>query len=274
MISAERGKPSESRPTNWVVCASSAPATPAIPALSVKTAVSRRSTGAPMAGIRLPPSRMPRRLKPNGELTTRRSTHEEHERHDQRVDVRRPAVETKGEQAEKLPHRHAGEAVDATGDERRLVRGLEQHQSDAERHHQPCEILPPDDEEADGESRQRRHGRGGDEARQRLAPAVHGKQAGRIGAETEEGRVAQRDDAGVAEDEVERNREQSGDQDLAAEHQMTGQRKVRGDRDQPERELDRPPAVVRERVRGVRPAHARRPYSPAGNRISTTTMIA
>ena len=72
--SAERGNPSESRPTNWVVWASSAPATPAMAAPTVKAARRRRSTLAPIAGMRLPPSRMPRSDMPNGEFTTRRSS--------------------------------------------------------------------------------------------------------------------------------------------------------------------------------------------------------
>ena len=40
---------------------------PATAAPIVKIVRSRRATGAPIAGIRRPPSRIPRRLKPNGE---------------------------------------------------------------------------------------------------------------------------------------------------------------------------------------------------------------
>ena len=65
--SAEREKPSVSMPTNCVVCAISAPAIPATAAPIVKIVRKRFATGAPMAGMRLPPSRMPRTLKPNGE---------------------------------------------------------------------------------------------------------------------------------------------------------------------------------------------------------------
>ena len=70
--SAERGKPSTSKPTNCVVCASNPPAMPATPAAMVNIRTWRLSTGAPMAGMRLLPSRKPRRLRPKGELTSRR----------------------------------------------------------------------------------------------------------------------------------------------------------------------------------------------------------
>ena len=69
-VSAERGKPSTSRPTNCVVCASSAPAMPAMAAPSVYAMTSVRGTEMPSAGIRRSPSRTPRSFRPNGERTS------------------------------------------------------------------------------------------------------------------------------------------------------------------------------------------------------------
>jgi hypothetical protein len=87
----------------------------------------------------------------------------------------------------------------------------------------------------------------------------------------------ERHDARVAEDQVEREREEAGDQDLAAEHAMLREDEERRDGDEPERDLDRAQAIVRqmgarvERGDGGR-AHAFRPYRPAGNRIISTTI--
>jgi hypothetical protein len=72
---------------------------------------------------------------------------------------------------------------------------------------------------------------------------VHGEQAGRVRAHAEECRVPERHDAGVAEDEVERDGEQPGDQYLAAQHAVAWEQEERRDRRQPERDLDRAPAV-------------------------------
>ena len=47
-----------------------------------------------------------------------------------------------------------------------------------------------------------------------------GEQAGGIRADAEVRRVSERDDAGVAEDQVERQREQRGDGDLARQLQI------------------------------------------------------
>jgi hypothetical protein len=70
---AERSKLSTSRPTNCVVCAVSAPATPASAADNVKMAVSLRRTGTPMAGMRRSFSRIPISDRPKGEATIRRA---------------------------------------------------------------------------------------------------------------------------------------------------------------------------------------------------------
>ena len=61
---------------------------------------------------------------------------------------------------------------------------------------------------------------GKQEPGQRLAPAGLADQSGRIGAEAEEHRVAERDDAGIAEDQVDRDGEERGDRDLAGQRQI------------------------------------------------------
>src|SRR3981189_2426344 len=101
------------------------------------------------------------------------------------------------------------------------------------------------DDEAGEITEQAGSGAGDQEPAQRLAPAPLREQAGSIGTEAEIGGVAERDDARIAEDEVERQREQRGDGDLARPHEIVGRENERGERREPERDLDRPPADPR-----------------------------
>ena len=159
------------------------------------------------------------------------------------VQVRHAADDVELEQPEHLPHRHAAQAVDAAGDERRLVGGFEQQQRDAERHHQPRKVLAAHDEKAGQPADQRRHRARDQQAAERFAPTKHGEQSRRVRADAEVRRMAERNDAGVTEDQVERHREQADDHDLAAKHEVTGKRKKRRDQDQPEHDLARAPAL-------------------------------
>ena len=94
--------------------------------------------------------------------------------------------------------------------------------------------------------------------------------------------MAERDDAGIAEDQVERQREQADDHDLADQHQVAGEQEVGGDRQQPERDLQRLPAVVRQAQRSAgwrgtarfAASCAPRRTGRAGTAISSTTISA
>ena len=104
------------------------------------------------------------------------------------------------------------------------------------RDHDQGEVPEAGDDEARGIA-----GEAGDrgpdqQADERLAPAVLGDDAGRVGAEPEEGGMAERDDARIAEDQVEREREQGGDGDLAREHEMVREQQERQQRGGPERD--------------------------------------
>ena len=97
-----------------------------------------------------------------------------------------------------------------------------------------------------------------------------------IGADAEERRVAQRDDARIAEHQVERQREQDHDQDLAAERQIVGEGEVGRDSDDPRQQFDRAQAVAsdqridRRRLRrdrtGRRGRHSSRPIIAANTK--------
>ena len=93
--------------------------------------------------------------------------------------------------------------------EKRLASSSQQ-QRDAERHHQPRQIDAADHQKARDEAEHRRGEPRHDQREHRLGDdAMHGQQARAIGADAEERGVAERDDAGIAEDQIEREREQA-----------------------------------------------------------------
>ena len=89
----------------------------------------------------------------------------------------------------------------------------------------------------------RRHARRQDQAGDRLVPdAVIGQHPDRVGAGAEERGVAERDDAGIAEREIEREREQDRDQQLGAEAEIAREDEVEGERQDPGDRLPQPEA--------------------------------
>src|SRR5438045_5264678 len=67
-----------------------------------------------------------------------------------------------------------------------------------------------------------------------LAPSVLRRETGRVGAEPEKRRVPERHDAGVTENEIEREGKQRRDGDLARERKVVGKQPVRQQRRDPE----------------------------------------
>ena len=137
------------------------------------------------------------------------------------------------------------QAIGAARQPARTVGGLEQQEAEAQRNHDQREMPEPRDDEAHQVTEQARGNAGSDQSGDRLAPAPLGNEACGVGAEAEEGRVAQRDDAGVTEDEVERQREQRARRDLARQHQVVGRHHERQQRRQPEKVFGGTPAVLR-----------------------------
>ena len=197
------------------------------------------------------------------------------------------AVEIELEVAEQRLHHDALQAVGAAGD-RELVGDLAQHQRDAERHHQAREVRAAQHQEAGDEAEHHRGETRGEQRQHRLLDdAVLGEDAGEIGAETEEGRMAERHDAGVAEHEIERDGEQAEDRDLGEDQMLGREEKDRRKRREPERDLERSPAAARgEQRAGLRDQRGRdgamlhgahldtaRENRPCGRQISTTIMM-
>ena len=99
--------------------------------------------------------------------------------------------------------------------------------------------------------------------------------AGGIGAHAEKSRMAQRDDPGIAQDEIGREAEEDHRKDLRAEREIVGKGKIGGDGQHPGQRLERAKAVApREGVDGAA-AKGRRhacPKSPRGFH-SRITMV-
>ena len=143
---------------------------------------------------------------PNGEWTSRRATKQDDDQDDQRVGVGDPAGEIeleackRGEGHRQRADDDARQAVGAAGQPVELVGELVQDRGDAERHHQPGQVGAAQDQHARRQAEQRARGDGDDQADDRIGQDVLGEQRRRVRAEAEERRVAERDDAGVAQD--------------------------------------------------------------------------
>ena len=110
--------------------------------------------------------------------------------------------------------------------------------------------------------------------------------AARIGAHAEKGGVPERDDAGIAEDQIERQREQAEPGDLGEDEMPVRQQPDRGKGDEPEHDLERLPAGAGGQPLGgdadgdLRRHHDAAPHRdaaranrPCGRQISTTIMM-
>ncbi len=112
-----------------------------------------------------------------------------------------------------------------------------------ERHHQAGQIDAPDHQEA-GQKADHCGGKPGHHQRRHrlIDNAMQREQSGRIGADAEERGMAKRYDAGVAEDQVERQREQRQPQDFRHDEIARGKQKRAGQHEKPERQLAIAPA--------------------------------
>ena len=167
----------------------------------------------------------------------------------QAVPVGGAAEHVEAEGAEDRLDAHALQAVGAAGQPARLVGQLLQHEDDGKREHQQGQAVRAQDDHAGDQPDDARDDAGDRQCAEWLVPAVHGQDAGGVGADAEERGMAERHDAGVAEDEVQRQREQDHDEDLAAQRQVVGKQEIAGDRDQPRRRF--PPAQAVAAQHGV-----------------------
>ena len=154
-------------------------------------------------------------------------------------------------------------------------------QRDAERHHQPGQIDAADHEKA-GEEADDCGAKSGHHQRQyRLGDdAVQRQQARAIGADAEKSRMTQRDDAGIAEDQIERQRKQRQPHDVGHDQETRGKQERASQCETPERDLAPVPVGMGPRDAsdfGRCAAHVQRaavrPNRPLGRQIRITIMM-
>ena len=204
------------------------------------------------------------------------------EQHRQRVPIVVVPPQIVLEQAEDGVDGDAQQPVEAAGIGLERVGQLLQHDGGGQGQHQQGEAAIAQQEPARHEADQTRAQAGESQARQGLVPAAQRRQhAGRVGAGAEEGGVAQGDDPGIAQHQVERQREDDHHQHLRAERHVVGEREERADHGQPRQRLGRVRLVAAEdrRGRGRQPrrrragAHTRLPYRPRGIASSTAMVM-
>ena len=205
------------------------------------------------------------------------------EQHDQAIDVAVVAVEIETEQAEDRRHGDALQPVGAASEIGVAVGDFVEHQRDAERDHEARQVGAAQHQKARDEAERGRDQAAEDQRDDRLVDdAVFGDQAGEISGDAEKRRLAQRQDAGIAEDEVERQREQRQDRRVLHDQIFAGEQPDGGESENPERDLERRPAgalleisgdVVGERDHRAHRA-VLRANRPCGRQSKTTIMIA
>src|SRR5262249_11980753 len=143
------------------------------------------------------------------------------------------------------------EAVGATGKLAKLVGKLEADQGNAKRYHQAGQVGAAQYQKACGEAQRGCREPGGEQRNGRLNNNLMlGEETCRVSPDAKKSRMAQRDDARITEDEIEREREQApdcglGQDEMAARQEIDGRKGP-----QPERDLERTEACARSEEAG------------------------
>src|SRR4029078_8548218 len=117
---------------------------------------------------------------------------------------------------------------------RAQVAGLLQQDRGCKRQHQQRKAAIAQQEPASNEADNARRNRSSEQPADRLAPAkARGGQPYCVSADAEEGSMSERDNAGIAEDEIEREREHRHHQHLAAEGHALGKNEIDRDGSKP-----------------------------------------
>ncbi len=192
------------------------------------------------------------------------------------------AVRLAGERhdAEQLAARHALQAVFAAGDRAPLQEDEVRHLGQRQRRHREVDALAADGDEADDEAEQRRQGDAGEHA-ELGRPALGADQpAGGVGGGGEVGGMAEREQPGVAEQQVEGAGEDRVAERGHHEHRIEADERRRDQQRQPGDGADMGQArdvgdgAGGRKRQGLGVAHqASLPNRPAGRTISTIAMM-
>ena len=194
------------------------------------------------------------------------------------------SVEIEAKQAEDRRDGDALQPVGTAGEIGIAVGHLAQHQRDAERDHESRQVGAAQHQKARDKAERGRNHAAEDQRDDRLVDdAVFGDEAGEISGKSEKRCLAQRDDAGITENEIERQREQRQDRRILHDQIFAGEQPDGGESENPERDLERRPAgavleisgdVVGERGHHRLHRAVLRANKPCGRQSKTTIMIA
>ena len=127
----------------------------------------------------------------------------EHEQCRQAVEIRCASAEIERELSEQRAGDDALQTVGAAGDVIEAIGKLVENERDAECHHEPRQIRAAKDEHTRQQSQERTDGDGHREAHQGIRHQVLCEERGDVGAGPKECGVSERDDAAVAENQIE-----------------------------------------------------------------------
>src|SRR5262249_6986005 len=167
------------------------------------------------------------------------------EQRGERIGVGDIAPQIEREIPKEGPHPHALQPIRPASEPMCTVRGLSEEKAEAKRDHDQGEMAKARDDEAREIAKEAGRRTGEQQSGQRLAPSPFRNQAGRVGAKAEKRSMAERNNSRIAENEIEREREQRRDRDLARELQITRGEPEWKERGEPEHDFSGPPSRLR-----------------------------
>ena len=208
----------------------------------------------------------------------RRRKQDEEDR--KRIEIGGPALEIELEQAQHRPHGDALQAVRAAGEPAQRIGELVQQRGDAERHHQARQVVAAQDQRRCDEAKQSRSRHGEHQPGDRVRRHMQRQQPRSIRAKAEECGMAQRNNAGITQDEIQRDGEQRQNRNFIQDDQLARKHEEHRQGQRPKQRLERMPAPgCRQRepdlfVQRIA-RHARlRANRPSGFSSSTLTISA
>ncbi len=127
-----------------------------------------------------------------------------------------------------------------------LVGQLPKNQGDPKRHHEPGEIGPAQNGGTAQRAQDAGHGHAYQQTQERIGHHQLGKQRRRIRAHAKESSMPERHNAGVTQNQIQRQGEQGDDGNLVDDQRVVGQQQGRGQRQQPQRVLPQLPTAALE----------------------------
>ena len=148
--------------------------------------------------------------------------HKHQQRDAQGIPSRRLPKQIKFKAAQHRAHDHALQTIGATGEPVEFVGQLLQDERHTQGDHDAGQVRAAQHAQAANSAQHRRDQHGDQQAQHGIGVQVFGKQGRGVSAHAKKRRMAQRHDAAVAQNQIERHGEQGNDGDFADEQRMSG----------------------------------------------------